>query len=287
MTEWEPFLTAPAKRRRARRGSGLFSTGRPSADLERDAVAVARPVPSGRRLLVTSVRGGAGKTTVSALLGAALAARRPDPVLAADADLVTGSLTARLGLAPSRSLPDLAAAVEAEGDPAAAALVALLPRTDFGLWLVPGAAGGAVADLRTLVRALSGRFAVQVLDCGPELTLGNAVDLLVDAHAVVLVVPATADGLRSTVREVERFWRSEQGRSALSRAVVALNPVTTPAAVDRSRAGAAMEPFGIPVVALPHDAHLATGGPIEASALAAETVAVATRLAAVVMDRAA
>lgn len=283
MTEWEPFLAAPSRRRRARLGPGLFSTGRATADLERDAAVVAQPVPSARRLLVTSVRGGAGKTTVSALLGAAFATRRPDPVLVADADLVTGSLTARLGVAANRSLPDLAAAVAAAGDPATAAL---LPRTELGLWLVPGAAGGTVPDLRALLRALAGRFAVQVLDCGPDLTLGNAVDLLVDAQAVVLVVPATADGLRSTVREVERFWRSEQGKAALATAVVALNPVTVPATVDRKRAAAVLEPFGIPVIALEHDAHLAVGGPIEASSLSPQTVAAATALAAAVLARA-
>src|SRR5690606_33295762 len=57
-----------------------------------------RQVPSTRQIAVASVRGGAGKTTMAALVATELARHRPDRVLAADADAELGSLPLRLGV---------------------------------------------------------------------------------------------------------------------------------------------------------------------------------------------
>ena len=51
-----------------------------------------QPVTTGRVVAVTCIRGGAGKSTVSALLGRTLNHYRHDPVLHVEADAALGTL---------------------------------------------------------------------------------------------------------------------------------------------------------------------------------------------------
>jgi Mrp family chromosome partitioning ATPase len=115
---------------------------RRSADLQaaeaRTRAALALPVSTCRRIAVVSVRGGAGKTTLAALLGMALAEHREDRVLAVDADAVLGSLPMRLGMAAARSLHDLAAARRQSWEDSSAYLMHAGPR----LWVLPGTVDG-------------------------------------------------------------------------------------------------------------------------------------------------
>jgi hypothetical protein len=81
-----------------------------AAEARTTRAALALPVSTCRRIAVVSVRGGAGKTTLAALLSMALAEHREDRLLAVDADAVLGSLPMRLDMAAARSPHDLAAA---------------------------------------------------------------------------------------------------------------------------------------------------------------------------------
>ena len=67
------------------------------AEVTRIAEVLQQPVTTGRQIAVTSIRGGAGKTTVAALLGTTYAHYRQDPVLLVEADPALGSLPLRLG----------------------------------------------------------------------------------------------------------------------------------------------------------------------------------------------
>ncbi|MEU5577629.1 hypothetical protein ABZ791_11540 [Streptomyces huasconensis] len=70
---------------------------------------VQRPVITGRVIAVTSIRGGVGKSTVSALLARTFNHYRHDPVLALEADAALGTLPVRLGAESVRwSCADLA-----------------------------------------------------------------------------------------------------------------------------------------------------------------------------------
>ena len=76
-----------------------------------------RPVPSFRQFAVVSVRGGAGKTTMAALLATELARHRADRVLAVDADKVTLEASFADDLdADSLDLVELVMALEDEFD---------------------------------------------------------------------------------------------------------------------------------------------------------------------------
>ncbi|WP_158079342.1 AAA family ATPase [Actinomadura sp. CNU-125] len=66
---------------------------------------LARPVTTGRRIAVTGIRGGSGKSTVAALVATVLARHRRDRVLALDADPQFGSLPLRLACRRARRWP--------------------------------------------------------------------------------------------------------------------------------------------------------------------------------------
>jgi hypothetical protein len=129
---------------------------------------------------------------------------------------------------------------------------------------------------RDVTRALSRFFAVCVTDCGRGLETPSTTDLLREAHAAVLVAPATPDGVRST-----RAGLSRLPPGLLSRVAIVLNTGDRGgrAALDLRAAHAALAGTGAPVVLLPYDRHLAAGTPIEPPRLAEATTIEATRLA--------
>ncbi len=67
------------------------------AERTRIAREVQQPVTTGRIVAVTSIRGGVGKSTVTALLGRTLNHYRHDPVLTLEADAALGTLPVRMG----------------------------------------------------------------------------------------------------------------------------------------------------------------------------------------------
>ena len=137
-----------------------------------------------------------------------------------------------------------------------------------------------------MTRALSRLFGVCVTDCGQGIDSPATASVRSEAHAVVLVTPATAEGMRSTCELLGRFGPAP--RQVPPRVVVALNTLS-PAAVRglrESEARKAFEWFGVPVVRLPYDRHLAAGGPITPSAISETTLVAVTRLAGLALARA-
>jgi Mrp family chromosome partitioning ATPase len=267
-----PPAAAPPPRRPPGGDSVLRRLGRASLDLVTGAAAARElvelaataqlPVTTGRRIAVVGARGGAGRTTVAALLASVYAARRADHTLVVDADAGVGSLAWRLSVAadtdPATVGPRLLAARTGTLDD----VEAVLPAVVAGLRVLPG---GAQLPPE-LIRALSRFFAITVIDGGdaPQ----------ADAHASVLVTPTTPDGVRSTCAALDAW--------AGGPVVVAL------VARDRTRhdPAAALRRYGVPVVALPHDRHLAAGAAIRPDRTRAATRREATRLAGLALTAA-
>ncbi|MPZ64138.1 MAG: chromosome partitioning protein [Pseudonocardiaceae bacterium] len=253
------------------------------------AAAVQLPLSTGRRIAVTSVRGGAGKSAVAAVLASVYAARRSEPVLAADADPDPdgGSLGWRLGLAGGPTLAELGPQLLASRAGNLQALERLLPRTETGLWVLPGGAPGRPQAARDVTRALSRLFPVCVTDCGRGMDSPATVEVLSEAHAVVIVSPATPDGMRSTCDALDRVAGAGRAES-LSRVVVVLNAASRDghAALREGAAREALGRYRVPVVTLPHDRHLAAGAPIDPGRVGEATVVEATRLAGEALARA-
>ncbi|WP_405476851.1 type VII secretion protein [Streptomyces sp. NBC_00009] len=247
-----------------------------------------QPVSNGRVVAVTSIRGGVGKTTVSALLARTLNHYRHDPVLALEADAALGTLPVRLGAESVRwSCPDLAQILK----PSMQLIDVtgyLVPVTDGG-WLLPASQGrvGAPLDVptyRTVSLALRRYFAMMVVDC--ETLPGEVARTAMDtAHARVVVAPMTVEGVGGT--RVVLDWLAQLPKAALASTVVALTSSAPDMTLDLKAATAHLRETGVAVVHLPYDRHLAAGGPIRTALLSEATRRAATGLAAEAVQRAA
>lgn len=280
----DPLVRRMSRGVRRAVGAAAADEVRKTADVES---VLGRPVPSCRQIAVTSIRGGAGKTTVAGLTATVIAQYRQDRVLAVDADSGLGSLPLRLGIGTDRSLHDLATSHPRSFDEASR----YLARTADGLWVLSGTAGGRIAgelDLATFKSAAGGMsryFATTVIDCGagllPELQRG----ILADAHAQVMVTPGTVDGALSARGALE--WQARSGyEHLLTRTVVAFVTHTPHVDADLTRAAQMLSSGGLPVVHMPYDRHLAAGTAIESARIGQETRAAAIRVAVEVFARA-
>lgn len=265
----------------------VASAGQEVAEHTRLAREIQQPVTTGRVIAVTSIRGGVGKSTVSALLGRTFQHYRHDPVLALEADAALGTLPVRMGaqsvrwacadlagiLSPSMQLTDVTGY--------------LVPVSDGG-WLLPAGQGrvGAPLDVgtyRTVTLALRRYFAVTVVDC--ESLPGEVARTAMDtAHARVVVAPMTAEGVNGT--RVVLDWLAQLPHSALETTVVALTANSPDTTLDPKAATAHLRETGVAVVALPYDRHLAQGGPIHTPMLGQSSRDAAIRLAAEAIQKA-
>ncbi|MBT3151113.1 hypothetical protein HTV45_09465 [Streptomyces sp. CHD11] len=283
-----PLHGDSVSRRTGRVLRGLTSSAAQDvAEQTRIAREVQQPVTTGRVVAVTSIRGGVGKSTVSALLGRTLNHYRHDPVLTLEADTALGTLPVRMGaeavrwtcadlapvLQPSMSLTDVTGY--------------LVPVSDGG-WLLPASRGqvGPPLDMtayRKVTLALRRYFAVIVADC--ETLPGEVARTAMDtAHARVVVAPTTAEGVDATRQVLD--WLARLPHSALATTVVALMSSTPDTLLDEKTAAGHLKEAGVTVVTVPYDRHLAGGGPIRTDLLAHATRQAALRLAAEVMERA-
>ncbi|WP_245681525.1 MinD/ParA family ATP-binding protein [Actinomadura kijaniata] len=256
------------------------AVGGSSADLKLQsdfADLMARPVSGYRQIAVASVRGGAGKTTMSALIATELARARGDRVLAADADAELGSLPLRLGVLPERSLFDLAEYNPRSFEEAAQ----FLSRTPDGLWVLSSTRGGRIAGefaLDTFQNALGKvtRYVSSVIvDCGAGILTEVNRGVLTHSHGLVLVTPATVDGALSAKGALEWFAANQQ-QALITRTVVAMVAHAPQVGADLDKAQQMLTAWGVPVVLVPYDRHAGAGGPLDMA-----KVGVATRTAVI------
>lgn len=245
-----------------------------------------RPVPSYRQIAVVSVRGGAGKTTISALVASELARHRTDRVIAVDADAELGSLPLRLGVRAERSLFDLAGQSPRSFEEAAQ----YLTRTAGNLWVLSSTRGGRIAGEFTIdtfqqaVGALSRYVSAAVVDCGAGILTELHRGILATTHAQVLVTPGTVDGALSARGALE--WFANNGQAALlSRTVIAMVTHAPHGGADLDRAGQMLSSGGMPVVYVPYDRHLAVGGALDPAKVSEATRTALVRVVAEVFAR--
>jgi MinD-like ATPase involved in chromosome partitioning or flagellar assembly len=263
------------------------SPGQEVVEQTRLAQELQQPVSTGRVIAVTSIRGGVGKSTVSALLGRTFNHYRHDPVLTLEADAALGTLPVRMGadtvrwscadlahiLTPAMQLTDI--------------IGYLVPVADGG-WLLPASQGRVgppldVPTYRTVTLALRRYFAVTVVDS--ETLPGEVARTAMDtAHARVVVAPMTAEGVHGTRQVLD--WLARLPHSALTTTIVALTANSPDTTLDEKTAIAHLREPGVPVVAVPYDRHLAQGGPIHTAMLGRATRDAAVRLAAEALRRA-
>ncbi|MFF0290033.1 MinD/ParA family protein [Streptomyces sp. NPDC005262] len=266
---------------RAVRRTVSSSAAKEVAEITRIAEVLQQPVTTGRQIAVTSIRGGAGKTTVAALLGTTYAHYRQDPVLVVEADPALGSLPLRLGAETLRwTIGDFADIVEPQ--------MSLLDITGYlvqlpgNAWLLPGSQGqiGAMLGSKAyegVMVSLRRYFGVTVVDC-ETLPAEVARVALSASQARILTAPATLEGVTSTYSVLQ--WMQGLPQHVIAGTVVVLTELVPHAGLDLAEAAEKLRSTGASVQVLPYDRHLAAGGLIRTELLAHSTREAATRLAA-------
>jgi len=264
----------------------LIAASQESTRLAELSAGLGQPVSTGRRIAVTGARGGVGTTTVALLVASVLAGRRDDAVLVANAGLDDlDSLLWRSALRAGAMDSDMAEQLRKGHATSRQHLESLLPRTGQGLWVLgdPGIEaterdGGPQTGVPLAMPSALGRFfGVTILDCG--MTANAALDT---AHAEVLVVAATVDGVRAMHLLLEDLAQDTAGR--LGHSVVAVvSRTSTTEGVDLTAAMRLLSAHGSPVVHIPYDRHLATGAPIDLRRVGEPTLVAAMQLADVAL----
>ncbi|MET7313112.1 hypothetical protein ABZS68_40485 [Streptomyces sp. NPDC005571] len=266
---------------RALRRTVSSSAAKEVAEITRIAEVLQQPVTTGRQISVTSIRGGAGKTTVAALLGTTYAHYRQDPVLVVEADPALGSLPLRLGAETLRwTIGDFADIVQPQ--------MSLLDITGYlvqlpgNAWLLPGSQGqiGAMLGSKAyegVMVSLRRYFGVTVVDC-ETLPAEVARVALSASQARVLTAPATLEGVTSTYSVLQ--WMQGLPQHVIAGTVVVLTELVPHPGLDLAEAAERLRSTGASVQVLPYDRHLAAGGLIRTELLAHSTREAATRLAA-------
>ncbi|MGW8483404.1 MinD/ParA family ATP-binding protein [Microbacterium sp. NPDC055903] len=250
---------------------------------------IAGSLPGGARFVpVLSRKGGVGKTTVTALLGMALADARDDRVIAVDANPDRGTLAARIVGAHGKSVRDL---VRARGEVRGYHdLSAIVARDVTRLDVLASDADPRIADAfgdadyRDVADVAAHYYSLVLTDTGTGIVhsvMGATLDL---ADQLVIVSGLSVDEARlasETLTWLEANGYAEQAR----RAIVVLNQSTPGSPLVRltelethfaTRAGH--------VIRIPYDAQIAGGGPIVFAALQPETRNAARELAALLVE---
>ncbi len=212
-------------------------------------------------------KGGVGKTSVAASVGSIFAELRPrDRVVAVDADTAFGRLSGRIDPAARGTYADLAAERSPESFEA---IASRMGSNRTGLFVLAGDSGIPLrrpldpALYREAATRLERHFAITIIDCGSTMDAPVTREAMRDLDALIVVSSPWADGASTALQTID--WLAANGRGSLLRhAVVVLNDSDGHA--DRTTRSSLAQHFaerGHPVVEVPFDPHLRTGGVID------------------------
>lgn len=279
-----PHLLYRASGTRINIGDGKKARARKELDRR-----IAAALPGGARFVpVLSRKGGVGKTTVTTLLGMALADARDDRVVAVDANPDRGTLAERIARTSGKTVRDLVRLkdeVAGYND-----LSTIVARDQTRLDVIASDADPHVAeafddaDYRAAAAVAAHYYSLVLTDTGTGIV--HAVMKATLEHADTLVVVAGLSIDEARLASETLTWLETNGYSdRVRRAVVVLNttrpgsPLVRADEVEahfRSRVRA--------VVRMPYDTHIAAGGEISFRDLAPATRLAARQLAAAVVE---
>jgi len=248
---------------------------------------VTAPIHGYRRIAVLALKGGVGKTTTTACLGATFATHRPDRVVAVDASPDAGTLGGRIQGDGTRTSKDLLAS--APPMDRYADVRAYAAQTTSGLEVVASEMDPSMshpfsdADYRKVAGILERFYSLILTDCGPGVLHTVMLAVLERADQIVVVSAPSVDGARSARLTLD--WLEQHGFEALARsAVVVVNSVRPRGPVNIGQLEDHFSRRCRAVVRVPFDRHLETGAEIELDQLAPETRRAYVGLAAAVAD---
>lgn len=237
---------------------------------------------------VLTRKGGVGKTTVTALLGMALASVREDRIIAVDANPDRGTLSERITKqtrATVRDVVNRAASIQGYTD-----FSTLVSRDETRLDVLASDTDPMLSEAfdendYNVVADLAARYySIVLTDCGTGIVHSVMRATLQRADSIVIVSGGSVDEARLASETLT--WLEANGYGALVRnAVVAINAgtqATNLVKLDEIEAHFASRVRAI--VRIPYDEQLAAGSAINWDSLHSTTRYYARQLAAIVMD---
>lgn len=250
---------------------------------------IAAPLLGGAKFVpVLSRKGGVGKTTVTTLLGMALADAREDRVIAIDANPDRGTLAERIGRTSGKTVRDL---VRARGDVHGFNDISeIVARDHTRLDVIASDTDPHVSeafsdtDYQGVAEIAAHFYSLVLTDTGTGI-VHSVMDATLDrADELVIVAGLSIDEARlasETLTWLESNGYAEQVRGA----VVVLNTARPGAALVRAdELEAHFRSRVRAVVRLPYDPHIASGSAISFRELQPETREAARALAAIVVE---
>ena len=235
-----------------------------------------------------SLKGGVGKTTITATLGATFASIRGDRVVAVDANPDRGTLSQKIPLetpATVRQLLHDAGTIERYSD-----VRRYTSQGPSGLEVLASESDPAISDAfsaddyaRTL-DILERFYGLVLTDCGTGLLHSAMSSVLEKADALIVVSSGSIDGARSASATLD--WLDAHGHEELVRNSIAVINAVRPRSgkVDMQKVVDHFSRRCRAVRLVPFDPHLEEGAEIDLDRLRRETREALTELAAVVAD---
>jgi MinD-like ATPase involved in chromosome partitioning or flagellar assembly len=268
---------------------GRINPGLSAAEAARNELLVRlrRHLPGAHQIAVSSLKGGVGKTTVSAVLGLTLAQHRGDRVVALDANPDAGTLADRLtgeiGVTVRQMLENIDSI---DSLTAVSHYTSLAGRLQVLASEQDPAMSEAFnrSEYEQICAVLARFYNIIITDSGTGLVHSAMEGTLALADSLVVVGAPTVDGASRASKTLD--WLVVHGYAEqVADAVVVLCCDRVSPEIDRDRVRAHFLGRSRAVVEIPYDPHLATGGRLDLGAMRDETRLAFLELGALIADR--
>jgi MinD-like ATPase involved in chromosome partitioning or flagellar assembly len=249
---------------------------------------VNQPLQGCYRIALLSLKGGVGKTTITATLGGTFASIRGDRVVAVDANPDRGTLSGKVPLETPATVRHLLR--DAEGIERYSDIRAYTSQGPSRLEVLASESDPAVSEafssddyLRT-VEILERFYSLVLTDCGTGLMHSAMSAVLAKADVLIVISSGSVDGARSASATLD--WLDAHGHQEMVRNSIAVINAVRPRSgkVDMHKVVDHFSRRCRAVRFVPFDPHLEEGAEIHLDRLKRETREALIELAAVVAD---
>jgi MinD-like ATPase involved in chromosome partitioning or flagellar assembly len=266
----------------------LVNLGDGRKAVERKALTeqAATPLRGCYRIALLSLKGGVGKTTITATLGATFASVRGDRVIAVDANPDRGTLSQKVPLETPSTVRHLLR--DAEGISSYSDVRHYTSQGSSRLEVLASESDPAVSeafssdDYKRTLEVLERFYSLVLTDCGTGMLHSAMSAVLANADVLIVVSSGSVDGARSASATLD--WLDAHGYQQLvSNSIAVVNAVRPRSGkVDMRKVVDHFSRRCRAVLQVPFDPHLEEGAEISLERLKPETRDALTELAAVV-----
>ena len=247
-----------------------------------------RPLQGCYRIALMSLKGGVGKTTITATLGGTFATVRGDRVVAVDANPDRGTLSEKVPLETPATVRHLLR--DAEGIERYSDVRAYTSQGPSRLEVLASETDPAVSeafssdDYTRTVEILERFYSLVLTDCGTGLMHSAMSAVLAKSDVLVVISSGSVDGARSASATLD--WLDAHGHQEMVRNSIAVINAVRPRSgkVDLHKVIDHFSRRCRGVLLVPFDPHLEEGAEISLERLKRETREALIELAAVVAD---